>query len=452
MDRPVTRREFVAGLGSLGALALGTNRGTLAAQAEAPGFRPAEHGYGFRNWGPRTQYFETPQPSPADAVRDTIRKQWQAQAEAVLGLDTMQFPEAVVDLISAQLRTGLSQQAGTNGHCYGMVLTAQEYYERPETMPIDRRVASEITHPTAPVDSPDAPVYTRIVERQASQYLRFRAWLGRRALFKPDWIDLEQVVSDIESRVAGAGTASLILYNESNFTHQVLAYGFEDDGDTITIPVYDPNRPAEAYKQDPLALRLTRENGSLSMTPYKGYTGVLFNRYDQIEQWRDREAASPLNHWTVGLERVLEALFPAALVLTDTDAVNLTTCGADDSEVARQRGTFMDRTRGPYARVRSLYGRAPESCTVTVSGAEPADYELTTLVADRDGSVVESARTASIDAGENHRYNIEGQRGRLQRAERSWDGAALASGASVTSGTAAGALGYRELRRRRTEE
>jgi hypothetical protein len=45
-----------------------------------------------------------------------------------------------------------------------------------------------------PVDDPDeSPVYEDIVHLQSEQFLRFRSWLGRRAMLWPDRIDVDLI-------------------------------------------------------------------------------------------------------------------------------------------------------------------------------------------------------------------------------------------------------------------
>lgn len=460
IGRPVapklTRRHLLGA-----ALVVGTARGGGTVRArrltENGGFTPIDHGYGFRNWSPRDQYFDSPPPPARASIRERIRTGWRDQARDIIGLDTAGLSDRLLDAITEQVRTALIQRAGTNGHCYGMVLSAQRYFEDPSTIPVDRRVASEIEDPTVPIDDPSAPVYEEILERQASQFLGFRAWLGRRAMVRPEWIDSRKLLADVRAVVEAFGTATLSLFNESLYGHQVLAYGFETDGESVRIPIYDPNRTAASYGGDTPEIRFDPDGGTLSMRSYGEYTHVLFNRYDQIERATDRENAGPLDHLTVGRPTVRGSLFPLAYVTVDGDDEALELCIADPDgeELDRVRGTYMDRTRGDVSTVRSLYGADPGTYHVGVYGMGSTDYELTALVADTGGTVVDETRSGTLEAGELHEYTLEVPEegdGTVDRTNGGWFGSALTGGAGALGGIAAGALGHRTLQQLRDRD
>lgn len=420
------------------------------AQQRAPSteFVPVDHAYGFRNWSTEDQYFEVaPVPTHA-AIRERVRTTWVEQARTTLGDDVGQVPASLLDSIADQLRAALVQRAGTNGHCYGMVLTAQRYFERPEMIPVDRRLASEIDDPTVPVDDPSTPVYDEIVRRQADQFLHFQVWLGRRAMLYPDWIDTAAVLRDVRSVVEAFGTAAIMLFNGSQFAHQVLAYGFEDHGDGVVVPIYDPNVPAAGYHEISPRLRFDREDGTLSMQPYGQYTGVLFNRHDRIEGATDRGPVTNLDHLTVDRSTVGESLFPLARIVATTDAVDLAVVTPDDEPLGRLRGAHMDRARGTHARVRTRYGAAPGTYRIGVFGAADTDYDLSATVAGLDSLVVNETIVASIRTGDTHEYELtipadEGEDGTLVRRRRGLRPAHLAGAGAVGAGI--GALGYRAV-------
>lgn len=453
MPGGLTRRRLLWGAAStLGVVGTVARTGRAYRQSEATGFAPASNGFGFRNWSPSDQYFEAPPNASRAEIQEHVRTGWRDEGETVLDVNTRRFPRRLIEAISTQLRQAVVQRAGTNGHCYGMVLTAQRYYERPETIPVDRPVASEIEDPTVPVDEPTAPVYEDIVESQAAQYLRFRPWLGRRAMLHPDWIDTGAVVRDAESVVDTFGTAALMLFDGSLYAHQVLAHDVEERGDTVAIRIYDPNRPAVGYRSASLELLFDRDGETMAMRPHGRYTGVLFNRYDRIERSTGRDHASPLDHLTVGPSTVRSSLFPVALVLADTEDVDLAVVAPDGTELERIRGTHMDSTRGSYARVRSLYGADPGTYRIGVFGDEATDYQLKTVVADPGGTIVDETHSASIEVGELHEYDLnipaEGD-GKVASADDGRLRGSLVTGGAAFGGVAAGALGYRAIRRRR---
>jgi hypothetical protein len=451
MDRHVSRRRVLGGtaalLGGCGVAGAAPPR----RRASDASFTPSEHGFGFRNWSPRDQYFDAP-PAPSERVLvEQVRSGWRDTARAVLGLNTTALPSTLVEAIATQLQLAVAQFAGTNGHCYGMALTAQQYFDRPETIPVDRRVASEIENPTVPLEEPAAPVYETIVDLQAAQFLRFRAWLGRRAMLHPEWIDTGAMLRDVESVVGAFGTATLTLFDGTLSGHQVLAYGFDRRDDGVSVAVYDPNRTAVSYRADTPTLRFDRTDGTFSMRPYEQYTGALFNRYDQIERATGREDASVLDHLTVGRRRLRESLFPLALVLVDVDDVAVGVVAPDGTSVDRIRSAYMNRSRGEYARIRSLYGAEPGTYWIGVLGDQGTGYELRTVVADAGGAVLDATRSATVDAGDVHVYDLavptDGG-GSVDRADGTWRRDVLVGGAGAVGGAAAGVAGVRALRRR----
>lgn len=456
MTTRITRRHLLAGAAALAGAAGGTEGVRAARTRSVDGaFDPAEHGYGFRNWSTRDQYFDSPIVRSRRSVRERIRTEWNERARTVLDLDTDPFPEPLLDAVTAQVRTAIVQRAGTNGHCYGMVLTAQQYFEDPSSIPVDRRVASEIEDPTVPIEDPATPVYDGIVERQAAQYLRFRAWLGRRAMVRPEWIDASRLLGDVRSVVEAFGTATLSLFDDDLSGHQVLAYGYEEDGGGVRVPIYDPNRAATSYRGERPTLRFDRSGGALAMRAYGRYTHVLFNRYDQIERATGRGRASPLDHLRVGPSTVHESLFPVVVVTTDTEDAELAVVAPDGTELQRIRGGLMDGSRGDLARLRSLYGADSGTYRVGVFGTRRTDYELRALAADADGAVVRAVRTGTVGSGELHEYALdvpEDGDGTMVRERRGGVPSGLVGGAGAIGGVAVGVASHRAFQRLRSRD
>ena len=454
MSRGVSRRRLLAAFAAAGGVS-GSVSGLASAQREvdADGFDPVEHAYGFRNWSPEDQYFEAP-PSPTRSeLREHIRTTWSERARTSLGLGVTSLPRATVDAIAAQLRLAIVQRAGTNGHCYGMSLTAQRYFENPETIPVDRHLASEIEAPTVPMGRPEAPVYEEIVQRQADQFLKFRAFLGRRVFIYRHWLDTEAVLRDVRDVIETFGTATLILFNETRLSHQVLAYGFEERGGGVTIPIYDPNRPAATYRGTESELRFDRDGDTLSMRPYGRYTGVVFSRYDRIGAATDRTRPGPLDHVAVDRRRLGESLFPLALIAASTEDVSLVVVDPTGQRMRRLRGTHIDESRGEYAQVCSRYGVEPGDYRISVFGTAHTDYELAASVTDAEEALVDEGRSAAIQPGEVHEYDLEVPEagvGTLKRVQSSIRSVHLLGAGAV--GTAAGAVGYGAVNRLRSRD
>jgi hypothetical protein len=109
----------------------------------------------------------------------------------------------------------------------------------------------------------------------------------------------------------------------------------------------------------------------------------------------------------------------------------------------------MDRSRGPYARVRSLYGATAGTYRLLVYGTRAAEYELRAIVTAPDETVVDEARSAALDVGETHAYELhvpESGPGWLRRAtDRAPEPVVV--GSAAVGGVVAGAAGYRTVSR-----
>jgi len=445
-----TRRQFLAGVASgIGTTLLVARDARASRPEDGEEFTPVKDGFGFRNWAADNLYFDPPPAPTPSSVQERVRSGWRESAAAVLGLDTERLSDRLIEGIASQVRLGLVQRAGTNGHCYGMALTAQQYFEAPDTIPIGRATASDIEHPTAPLEKPDAPVYDEIVRRQAAQFLKFRAWLGRRAMLYPERLDTERILRDVLAVVDRFGTATLSLFDDSLFGHQVLAHAFEERADGVTISVYDPNRTAAWHGTGTKTLRFRREDDTFRMLPYGRYTNLLFNRYDQIERATGRGLASPIDHLSVERSTVHESLFPFVLVRMDSPAVNLTVVDPDGNPLRRLRGNYTTRDRGGAARVRSLYGASPGTYDLGVVGTTSTDYELTTLVAEPEGATVDEVRSETIEPGEYHEYALDvsqGTDGSLTRDGGPNPPLGLVAGGGAVAGATVGILGYEAAR------
>ncbi|WP_439028613.1 hypothetical protein [Haloarchaeobius sp. DT45] len=451
MGREHTRRCFLGGASTL--LGFGSLGGTALADTptDSGEFSPTVHGFGFRNWGNQSQYFESPPAPPRENLPEKVQVGWKTHAKAILGQNTSNVPELLFEAIATQLKLAVTQRAGTNGHCYGMVLAAQAYFEEPDAIPVDRSVASEIESPVVPVESDDAPVYDDIVQLQAAQFLRLRVWLGRIPFVYPAWIDTQAVVRDIRAAVRELGSAAIMVFNHgSSAAHQVLVYDVSETDEAVVMDVYDPNRPAHAYRGERPTLRFERDGDELVMRPFQSgsytYTRVLFNRHDRIERATGRRLSTPLDHLTVGQSKVREGLLPFGLVLVDSADVELSVVGPEGEAYDRLWAPHMDRTRGEYSRMRPLYGAKPGSYQIRVLGTGDTTYELQTVVVDAETALVEDSQQEAITPGELHAYELtvnDDGTGSVTRTGDSSVHPSVVGGAGAVGGLVLGALGYR---------
>ncbi|WP_115863889.1 hypothetical protein [Halorussus litoreus] len=437
------------------------------------GFDPSIHGFGFQNWSTRESVFTEHDHEAVDEgqVRRLLGRRWEGPARRVLDVNVLKLPDTLFDAIAKQLYVSVNQQSGTNGHCYGMVFAAQQYFEDPGSVPLDREVASEFTHPETPVeDRENGPVAAEIDYYHITQFFDLHSWLGRRAILRPGWIDYERQLDRIAAVVDEFGTAGITVFDsQTRASHQVLVYDYSREPDATRLFVYDPNYRAGRYARPrpPEPIEVDTTGSEPTVRPYgKGYDGFVFNRRGRVAAARsasedesgseDANSSSPLVGPTGG--GVADQLFDLALFLVDSEAVSLTVVGPDDRPLLRDAATSIDRSRTEYGRMRYRYGFSPGRYDITVVGEADADYALRALVADAEGTRLDARPSTSIGAGEVHRYAAEVPKsgtGSIERATgrsggSSWRRRLGAVG--VGAGAAAVAAGaYARIRNRSNE-
>ncbi|HEX5013475.1 MAG TPA: hypothetical protein VFV72_04875 [Candidatus Limnocylindrales bacterium] len=134
-----------------------------------------------------------------------------------------------------------------NGLCGGMCYTVRDLFEAGVTVPADR----------TPPDN-GSPRFNSIVRRQVQSldYLRLpvRFWV-RSALggslgadrasstYDHEWPAIRHEID--EGRLANVGLIRVAAVNPFKLTgnHQVIAYGYAEDGRGVALRLYDPNHP-----------------------------------------------------------------------------------------------------------------------------------------------------------------------------------------------------------------
>jgi len=472
MRSRATRRDFLGGAAGVALAVLGGASGRAARSrasdrraagrtddrpapnrddADRGGFDPAVHGFGFRNWSTSEPAYPEHDHDAVDEtqVRRVIGRRWREPVRAGAGVNVRDLPGALLDGIARQLYVSVNQQSATDGHCYGMVFAAQQYYEQPETLRSGRSVASELAHPEAPAGDGRPPVSREIDLYQLTQFLNVHAWLGRRAMVAPDWIDYRRQLDRVTSVVDEFDTAGITLFDrDDRRAHQVLVYDYRREPDRTRLFVYDPNYPARRYERadEPLAIDVDTGGDRPSVRRYNDeYGEFVFNRRDRIVA--AQTAPGPASLLAADPDRLRDVAFRLALFVVDSPGVSLTVVGPNDRPLGRDTATYMDRGRSAYARMRYRYGFAPGTYRVRVAGRRAADYRLEALVAD-DAPRLDAAASESIGAGEVHRYVAEvpddgtGSLERESAAVSPW--AAALGGAGLGAGVVGG---YAYLRR-----
>lgn len=416
MDHGVSRRGVLA---SISILSLPSVARTSAKREQSGAqtdddtprtFEPSTDAFGFRNWaGATSQQTGTGldlDEVPEETIRDALVDRWDEPLRQTVGLSVEALSEGLLTVISRQIHTTVNQLSGTNGHCYGMVFSAQRYFERPETIPLDRMRASDLEHPAEPVDDPEYnPVLDEIEHFHRTQFLDFYSWLGRRATVRPSWINYENQLRDVRAVLEGFGTAGITLVDQTTRNqHQVLVYDVRDRSDAVDLLVYDPNREAVRYAtQEPLSITVDT-TGEATMEPYGRYDDFVYNRFDRIVRARAEAELEPLERFEVTAEQVREAVFKPILVLVTSPAVSLSVVGPNGTRLERDRSPYMDTSRSNYDDMRYRYGTAPGEYHIGVFGEDDTEYTLRAHAADPDGDRLARTVEGQIQAGETHRY------------------------------------------------
>lgn len=429
MSRQPTRRRFLRRVTSLPLAATSLSAVSGRARASSGGrqsraFDPAVHGFGFRNWSttdpivPRHDHREVSERE----VRRTIKRDWKDPLESVFDVSVSGLPSVLVNTIAEQVYVTANQMSATNGHCYGMVFTAQQYFERPDTLPFDVEAASDVRHPEAPTDRSDSgPVAEEVDLYQTSQALSLYSWFGRRNLINPAWIDYERQLTNLTAVVDELGSAGITLFDpETRLAHQVLVYDYERSPTGVFLSLYDPNFQARFYKR-----RANRQAASLfvdttgatpTVEPYKtgfrgpgyesfgGFSEFVYNRWDRVIRAR----SDPDSHLASDVNRAdLRANLLALTTFTvDSGDVTVAVSGPDGTPVSRIESNNMDRRQTESHAMRYRYGAPGGEYHVAITGQRPTDYTLKTTAADTSGELFASAVTTSIDSGQTHAYTV----------------------------------------------
>lgn len=467
MPRESKRRRFLRTLSSLPVVASGvTAFGSRASTASGGRFDPASDGFGFRNWSTTDPQYPTHDHSHVseDEIRRTIKRNWKKPMASLLDVSVSGLPSVLVNTIAEQVYVTANQLSATNGHCYGMVFTAQQYFEEPDTFPLGVDGPPAVENPEAPTgDAKRGPVADEVDLYQTSQALSLYAWLGRRNMVRPKWIDYEAQLANLTAVVDEMGTAGITIFDPaSNVAHQVLVYDYEVQAKQTRLSLYDPNFAARFYRRAQNRKRATitvdTSGDRPKMEPYRvgfdgpgyeqfdGFTEFVYNRWDRVI----RSRADPPNHLTANVDdATLENhLLSLVMFCTDTEDVAVSVSNPDGRAVGRLQSDNIDRRQTDHYAMRYQYGAPDGAYHVAVTGKRATEYTLETKAADPDGELLASSVTTDIDAGQTHAYTVTvpdsaGKEGDVERGGSGMPGWLASSTRAAAAGAlVGGTLGY----------
>jgi hypothetical protein len=244
----------------------------------ATGFDPTRHAFGFRNWSSAVPTFPQHRHQSVDEseVRRIVDARWARAVQRTLGVNLGRASEELIRSIARQVYVSASQEPTSNGHCYGMVCAAQRYFEEPAAVPLDRETASEFEHPEVPLGRTGrekSPVATDVDGYRNLQLFNPNAWIGRRGLCFPKWIDLDGSIRNVERVLDAFGTAGVTLLNSrTKASHQVVIYDANRIGGRTRLAIYDPNYSADHYRRSGTRhVEVVHSANDARMVPYESY-------------------------------------------------------------------------------------------------------------------------------------------------------------------------------------
>lgn len=373
-------------------------------------FDPTRHGFGFYNW--------RVQDGPFPGTDATLEEGWREPFERAFDRPMSDLPDGLVNALAKHARDGLLEATRTNGYCYGMVFAAQQYFERPDSIPGGFEYASDVMDPYAPRTSDRTPVLDEIIDYHTAQYLDLHAWLGRYALLDPSLIDYEAQIADLIAMIDTFGTAGITVFSEDSLrSHQILVYDYERRPDRVDLVAYDPNYRAEVYDRFTYTIEVDTSGGSPVPDPIEygaGYDHFLHNEYDR--SIGTREESGPLADASL-----YDRLFGTTLFVTGDPAVR--------THVVDPNGRRLARTGGVDP-LHYRYGAPEGTYRISVTGREGGEYALDLYAGGRNRTYLEETLEGSVRVGETDRYEVTIDA----------DGAALDSGLAGAAllGTAGG--------------
>ncbi|WP_245998371.1 hypothetical protein [Halalkalicoccus subterraneus] len=388
----MTRRSVLAAV-SVAATAItpglgGSRSGTVEPATAERSFDPTRHGFGFYNW--RTQK------GPYPETDGEFEEGWRDSFVRVFDRPLDELPAGLLDRLEHHAREGLLEAARTNGYCYGLIFAAQRYFEAPETIPGGFETAAEITHPRAPLTTPETPVLDEIKEYHTSQYVDLDAWLGRYDLLDPTLIDYEAQLADLLAAVDAFGTAGITVFRTGTLrSHQLLVYDYDRRPGRTVLSAYNPNYTAEMYERFTYTFEIDTSGDDPVPQPIE--YGIPYDQF--VYNDRDREIrARRERSGRFGRDGSLyDRLFGTTLFVSPGTEL--------DALVVDPEGRPLSRTTGDDP-LHYRYGAPEGTYTIALTGRAATRYTVDVYANSRHDAALDETIEGSIAGGETDRYRV----------------------------------------------
>jgi plastocyanin len=210
-------------------------------------FDPDINAFDFTNWPTVSdsdrEFFDPPhnhEITSQEEVQNKISESWQSSQtwQEYIGRNE-DNPGIAVNSLAPLVYASVNQGSGTAGHCFGMAIAAQEYFDNPDSIPVDVESVDEIPRPTGQYSA----VGDDIDFYHNTQFLEFNTFARWKFILttQSQNIDYDRNLELIRSAIEESGTAVVGVSDGSVSGHQLLVYEYLENGNTLTLKVYDPN-------------------------------------------------------------------------------------------------------------------------------------------------------------------------------------------------------------------
>jgi len=388
-------------------------------------FQPGEHGFGFENWSGEQSWSvdgEDIQYEPDDVSEDEIQ-------ELVEDVWPSDHGEALIEPVVKYVYTRFNGGGLTNGHCYGMVHAAMEYFEDPSALPDDVDTASDIPHPVGEYEGVGHDIrFYRQSQFFDSESRSSALSVLQSGLFSVLWpgyadVNLRSETEELREAITQYGYAPISLADPANDEyHQVLGYEIETDEEQTIVYAYDPNAQAAVHEREREQFRLEVDDGQ---NPDMRY----FDRneetdYEQFVSMTNAQREADLQEVAAGA--VITAIIGAAqstkfylqapatlgksyvrlLFAGLRSPAHLEVDGPDDTSVLQPDMAETDHPAGKYSDAVFIFGAPAEEYSYTIVGEGEGEYTLELRGASEDTEVVSEDVTGEITSGEQHTVSV----------------------------------------------
>ncbi len=397
-------------------------------EATAQGFHPGEHGFGFDNWSGTKSWSvdgQDLQYDPADVSEENIR-------QLVEEVWPSEYGKSLLEPVVKYVYTQFNQGTLTDGHCYGMIHAAMEYFEDPSALPEAADSASDVPYPVGQYEAvgDDIRYYHQsqfFDSASSSSVLQewgdFKSWVF--SILLPGFadVDLPAEIEELRNAIDEYGFAPISLADPGNDDyHQVLGYDYEVAGDETTVFTYDPNESEGYYVDESVEFyRLeVDENGSPTMEYYFNDNLEPYSQFVSMSDvQRDADlrevAAGAVITALIGAGESAKTYLQAAAQVGEQQIrlmfaglhspAHLEVTGPDEATIIQPDRSEINESM-EYTDVVYIFGAPTGDYSYEVVGEGEGEYTLEMVGASQDEVLVSEEVEGEITEGERHNVNV----------------------------------------------